>query len=272
MNLLLYLCRVHWACVHVDKRQPRDRSSWTQVYVSFCALRRERVVTESLLDEIFSHFGPVADATVKKHGLAAASPVSFISNASSSFSSFSSSSSSSSSSPTASSLSSHQSCASPVWTGYAFVYFYDRQDAERAAQALRSFETEDLRLACSLSLRASLPNNSTNTITNTNINPNNPQMQAYSALQPQHKAHFAPPQMQSDLSGRPSKLRVQCASTTRSFAASFESHSAPFAMQQPLFGLQEEELFATAANEADMFAQSSSLFGFANAGNASMLW
>lgn len=184
----VFVClRVHWACVHVDKRQPRDRTTWTQIYVSFCALRRERIVTEALLDDIFSHFGPVADVTVKKHSLVA--PATMSSSPMSYFSS------SSSSSPTASLSSVHSSAVAPVWTGYAFVYFYDRQDAERATQALRTFESEDLRLACSLSLRASL-----------SADPAAPQ--SYPALRPQFPV-AQPPRVHDDLVSRPVRLALQ---------------------------------------------------------------
>lgn len=155
--------------------------------MSFCALRRERIVTEALLDDIFSHFGPVADVTVKKHSLVA--PAAMSSSPMSYFSS-------SSSSPTASLSSLHSSAATPVWTGYAFVYFYDRQDAERATQALRTFESEDLRLACSLSLRASLSGEAVVS------------QHGYPALRPQIPI-AQPPRLHDDLVARPVRLALQ---------------------------------------------------------------
>lgn len=210
--------RVHWACVHVDKRQPRDRTTWTQIYVSFCSLRRDRVVSETLLDEIFSRFGAVADVTVKKHSLVSSpSQTHHMQPGSPLYSS--------ASSPTASSLSSDHFPVpqQPVWTGYAFVYFYDRHDAELATQNMRTFESDEvgIRLTSSLSLRASLadPPASTNEFMSSK-----PQQltNQFPALRPQATISLQQqqplPQMQTDLFLRPSKLQLQTLQEDRHFA------------------------------------------------------
>lgn len=178
-------------------------------------MRRERIVTESLLDEIFSRFGAVADVTVKKHSLVASSQSSSSTSvASSPMSLFSSSGSSPTSHASTSNYHSlmpqHQLLQStqpqPVWTGYAFVYFYDRQDAEHAAQALRNLETEDLRLTCSLSMRGA-----------SHTNPSHPSDNVYPALRPtnvNNNANFMSRPMVSTEENylqmlRPAKLSLQ---------------------------------------------------------------
>lgn len=107
--------RVHWAYSNAEKSNPRDREQWTQLHVTFTTPRIDTLVSEEVLDRLFSRFGEVADVTVKKHA---------------------------------------RTIDPPFQSGYAFVYFYLPQPAVIAAERLQSAQLGDVHFETALSFRS----------------------------------------------------------------------------------------------------------------------
>lgn len=107
--------RVHWAYSNAEKSSPRDREQWTQLHVTFTTSRIDTLVSEEVLDRLFSRFGEVADVTVKKHA---------------------------------------RTIEPPFQSGYAFVYFYLPQPAVVASERLKSAQLGDVHFETALSFRS----------------------------------------------------------------------------------------------------------------------
>lgn len=107
--------RVHWAYSNAEKSSPRDREQWTQLHVTFTTARIDTLVSEEVLDRLFSRFGEVADVTVKKHA---------------------------------------RTIEPPFQSGYAFVYFYLPQPAVMASERLKSAQLGDVHFETALSFRS----------------------------------------------------------------------------------------------------------------------
>lgn len=108
--------RVHWAYSNAEKSSPKDREAWTQLHVTFTSPRIDILLSEDILDRLFSRFGEVADVTVKKHSRIL-EPQSFQS-------------------------------------GYAFVYFYETSPAIEAAERFKNTVVADVHFETSLSFRS----------------------------------------------------------------------------------------------------------------------